>query len=70
LSQNLKLNIMKNFRNTHGYNMINEIVNCNSIKMVNGSKWINWYLNQKKRIPQKNLDRMVYHLNNYVSRIK
>jgi len=57
---------MKNFRNTYGYNMINEIINCNSIEMVNGSKWINWYLNQKKQIPQKNLDRLVFILNGTV----
>ena len=47
-----------NFKN------INQVVNCNSILMVDNSKWIQWYLNQKKSIPQKNLDRMVFLLQN------
>ena len=47
---------MKTFKN------INQIINCNSIEMVNGTKWIQWYLKQKKSIPQKNLDRMVWIL--------
>ena len=41
---------------------INQVVNCNSIEMTDGTKWINWYLNQKKSIPQKNLNRLVYLL--------
>lgn len=45
-----------NFKN------INQIVNCNSIEMVDNTKWIQWYLNQKKSIPQKNLDRIVWIL--------
>lgn len=49
---------MKNFKN------INQIVNCNAIEMVDNSKWIEWYLNRKKSIPQKNLDRLIYLLNN------
>ena len=57
---------MRNFKNINGYNLINEIVNCNTIKMVDGSKWIDWYLSQKKHIPQKNLDRMVFILNGTV----
>ena len=46
-----------NFKN------INEIINCNSIEMLDGSKWIEWYLKNKKEVPQKNLDAIVHILN-------
>lgn len=43
--------------------MINEIVNCNAMKMQDGSKWVTWFLDQKKSIPQKNLYAIVRILN-------
>ena len=48
------------------FNNISQIINCNSIEMVNNTKWIQWYLNQKKSIPQKNLDNMVRLLQDIV----
>ena len=34
---------MRNFSN------INDIVNANAIEMVDKSKWITWYLNNKRK---------------------
>ena len=41
---------------------INQIVNCNSIETVDGSKWIEWYLDKKKSISQEKLDTIVFLL--------
>jgi len=49
-----------NFKN------INQIVNCNSIEMVDNTKWIKWYLNQKKSNTQKNLDSIVFTLQDII----
>ncbi len=54
---------MNSLKNIHGYNMINEVINCNTIKMKDGSKWVEWYLEQRNYIPKKNLDRIVFILN-------
>lgn len=50
---------MKTFEN------INLIVNCNSIKMTNGTKWIELYLKQSKTFPQKNLNKMLWILQDF-----
>lgn len=41
---------------------INQLVNCNSIEMTDGSKWITWYLKQKKSLPINSLRALVYIL--------
>lgn len=50
-----KTNIMRTFNN------INNIVNANATEMVDGSKWINWYINNKRKgVPNKNLEKIAY----------
>jgi hypothetical protein len=46
---------MRNFSN------INDIVNANATEMVNKSKWITWYLNNKRKgVSEKRLETIAY----------
>ena len=48
---------MRNFSN------INSIVNANATPMVDGSKWICWYLDAKRKgVSKKRLEKIAYLL--------